>query len=78
MNVAPQLSKDQIKHILKLTELSLRYVGDCDGDCDACLLGIAPMTHSGDLPELPPGLKICELFDYISQTMEINEASNAQ
>ena len=67
------MNENQIKHILKLTELVLRYVRDCDGECANCQLGSMPMSHSSDLPELPQGLKLCELFDYISQTIEINE-----
>lgn len=63
-----QLTEDQIKHVLKLTELSLRYVTDCEGICTSCRLGIAPMSHSADLPKLPKGLSVCSLFDYISQT----------
>ncbi len=34
------------------------------------------MSHSADLPGLPQGLTLCSLFDYITQTIEINESIN--
>ena len=70
------MTKDQVGHILKLMELSIMYVSDCDGPCTSCPLDVEPMSHTSDLPELPPGLNVCNLFDYISQTIEINEAPN--
>ena len=68
------MNEHQIQHVLKLTELALKYVCDCDGDCTNCQLGSVAMAHTDDLPELPQGLNLCALFDYVTQTIEINEA----
>ena len=62
--------EDRFLHILNLNELTLRYVYDCDGVCANCKLGHSPTNHSVDLPELPSGLMLCHLFDYISQNLK--------
>ncbi len=58
----------QLEHIQSLIELAIRYVTDCDG----CAEGVCPLLveiteHTSDLPALPSGLTICNLFDYITQ-----------
>lgn len=63
-----QLDKKQVKHMLTLIELAILYVADCLGCTESdCPLNVEIKEHTSDLPDLPPGLKICSLFDYISQ-----------
>ncbi len=63
------MEERQLDHIQKLIGLAIRYVLDCDG-CAAegdCPLHVEITEYTQDLPALPPGLTICNLFDYISQ-----------
>lgn len=74
-----QLSKEQINHIVELMKLVIAYVTDCDGcpneDCPLC---VEVTKHTPDLPELPSGLILCNLFDYISQNRMERPANESQ
>ena len=52
---------------ITLAELVKLYETDCDSECDKCPLGTRAIKRTSDLPELPEGLDLCALFDYINQ-----------
>jgi hypothetical protein len=66
-----RLNPEQIEHVLDLVRLVLLYVGDCNSSrgagCATCPLGVPVTRHTNDLPDLPSGIILCNLFDYISQ-----------
>jgi len=60
------MSKSQMQGALKLIELALLYIEDCEGSCEDCPLHAEPKRKADELPDIPPGITLCDLFDYIA------------